>query len=146
MTVSLIIPPAAGCSFFRTQISWVSHWMSYVHDCPGSSKRPKYCIINWHVLGLRDVFYVEDTGSNLTVQEVRFETIAISRPIRGPIVTILNGATAQNSKTLRPTGSSGVEFGAAAGGVGSATGDLRLDYLWKYWCGTFCCSDESSTI
>jgi hypothetical protein len=117
MTVSLIATANGGVSFLQNS-NITSSTLDQVTFTTAQGAQSVQNTIVSGMLGLRDVFYVEDTGSSLTVLGSTIRDNVISANSWAG-VTILNGASARvvNSEI---TGNSGVEFGAAAGGVGSS--------------------------
>lgn len=116
-TVSLIATANGGVSFLQNTNITSSTLDQVTFTTAQGAQSVQNTVISG-MLGLRDVFYVEDTGSSLTVQGSTIRDNDISANSWAGI-TVLNGATAQVSNS-EITGNSGVEFGAAAGGVGSS--------------------------
>jgi hypothetical protein len=116
MTVSLIATANGGVSFLQDSNIMSSTLDQVTFTTAQGAQSVQNTVIS-AMLGLRDVFYVEDIGSSLTVQGTAIRDNDITANSWAG-VTILNGATAQISNS-EITGNSGVEFGAAAGGVGS---------------------------
>jgi hypothetical protein len=116
MTVSLIATANGGVSFLQNSNIMSSTLDQVTFTTAQGAQSVQNTVISG-MLGLRDVFYVEDTGSSLTVMGSTIRDNDITANSWAG-VTILNGATAQISNS-QITGNSGVEFGAAAGGVGS---------------------------
>jgi hypothetical protein len=117
MTVSLIATANGGVSFLQNS-NITSCTLDQVTFTTAQGAQTVVDTIISGMLGLRDVFYVEDTGSSLNVirSTIRDNDIT-SNSWAG--FTILNGASARVAGT-EITSNSGVEFAAAAGGVGSA--------------------------
>jgi hypothetical protein len=117
MTVSLIATANGGVSFLQNS-NITSCTLDQVTFTTAQGAQSVSNTIISGMLGLRDVFYVEDTDSSLNVvgSMIRDNDIT-SNSWAG--FTILNGATARVVGT-EITSNSGVEFAAAAGGVGSS--------------------------
>jgi hypothetical protein len=116
MTVSIIATANGGVSFLQNSNIMSSTLDQVTFTTAQGAQSVQNTVISG-MLGLRDVFSVEDTGSSLTVlgSTIRDNDITANSWAG---VTILNGATARISNS-QITGNTGVEFGAAAGGVGS---------------------------
>jgi hypothetical protein len=117
MTVSLIATANGGVSFLQNS-NITSCTLDQVTFTTAQGAQSVSNTIVSGMLGLRDVFYVEDTGSSLSVigSMIRDNDIS-SNSWAG--FTILNGASATVVGT-EITSNSGVEFAAAAGGAGSS--------------------------
>jgi hypothetical protein len=116
MTVSLVATANGGVSFLQNSNIMSSTLDQVTFTTTQGAQSVQSTVISC-MLGLRDVFYVEDTGSSLTVMGSTIRDNDITANSWAG-VTILNGASAQISDS-QITGNSGVEFGAAAGGIGS---------------------------
>jgi hypothetical protein len=116
MTVSLVATANGGVSFLQNSNIMSSTLDQVTFTTTQGAQSVQSTVISG-MLGLRDVFYVEDTGSSLTVMGSTIRDNDITANSWAG-VTILNGASAQISDS-QITGNSGVEFGAAAGGIGS---------------------------